>query len=716
MKKENNSNQIKYDISYTQNRELSWLHFNERVLEEAQDLRVPLYERLKFVSIFESNLDEFFMIRVGSLTDIALLKEAHIDNKSGWTAQEQLNEIFKHVIPLYRKRDHTFEEIENALRGFGVSRVSPEELDGSEKKYIDKYFSSYILPVLSPQIIDLHHPFPHLTNNVLHILLELKTGEKTATGILPVTPALPTMVVLKGNGFRYILMEQILQYYASKIFEKCEITACAVIKVTRNADISADDENYDIEDDYRLHMKKVLKKRTRLSPVRLEIQGHFPDRIISSLCNRLQISRTRVFHSKAPLKMGYVFSLADKLPDGYQISYPEFSPQSSPRIDLQNSVLSQIEKKDLLLHYPYESMKPFLHLLREAAYDSTVISIKITIYRLARTSKLMSYLIEAAENGKDVTVLMELRARFDEQNNIDWAERLEDAGCTVLYGIEGFKVHSKICLITRRKHDTIHYITQIGTGNFNEKTVKLYTDLALITASPEIGADAANFFKNMSIGNLEGEYQHLLVAPINLKTRILSCIDEEIAKANRGEAGEIRMKLNSLTDREIITHLSQASCAGVQVRLIIRGICCLLPGIAGKTDNIEIHSIVGRYLEHARIYCFGKGVQCHLFIGSADLMTRNTEKRVEIACPVTDPMVAQRLDDIWEIQWHDNVKSRILQSDGSYHKPKASNYTPINCQQQFIELAQKNTVVAPTPTKHHTEGFFNKLRNLFSNN
>lgn len=716
MKKENKEiPQCKEDISYTQNRELSWLRFNERVLEEAQDPTVPLYERLKFISIFESNLDEFFMIRVGSLTDIASLKTVHIDNKSGWTAQEQLDQIFKHVVPLYHKRDTTFSEVERSLRGFGIARIAPSELSGADKKQIDKYFTHDISPILSPQIIDLHHPFPHLANNVLHILLQLKTGNKTVMGILPVAQALPTFLLLEGDGIRYVLMEEILLHYAPKIFENCTVLASAIIKVTRNADISPEDENFDVDDDYRLHMKKMLKKRGRLAPVRLEIQGKLPDSLVHDLCSRLHISSARVFYSNAPLKMGYVFNLTDKLPQGFRITYPDFVPQPSPYIQNDAPILPQIREHDLLLHYPYESMSPFLHLLREAAADPAVISIKITIYRLARTSKLVSYLIEAAENGKDVTALMELRARFDEQNNIDWAERLEDAGCTVIYGMEDFKVHSKICLITRRNAETIEYITQIGTGNYNEKTAKMYTDFSFMTACPKIGADAAAFFKNMSIGNLEGEYHTLFVAPIGLKSGILSCIDAEIAKARRGQDGEIRMKLNALTDREILTKLSEASCAGVRIRLIVRGICCLLPGIAGKTENIEVHSIVGRYLEHARIYWFGNGDSCKLWIGSADLMTRNTQKRVEIACPIYAPEIIQRIADIWETQWHDTVNARIMQPDGTYQRPQAPDYTALDCQQHFIEEALKHAAHTTAPhLQKHTERFFDKLRNQFT--
>lgn len=709
----------KDDISYTQNRELSWLRFNQRVLEEAQDPDVPLYERLKFVSIFESNLDEFFMIRVGSLTDIALMKEEHVDNKSGWTAERQLSEIFKAVAPLYKKRDRTFDEVETALRGFGVARCRTGDLSGADKKFLDKYFENYVLPVLSPQIIDRHHPFPHLANNVLHVMLRIKSGGNPALGIIPLPQALPPMIYLDGAGVRYVLTEELLLAYAGKVFEKCEIEQAAVISVTRNADISPEDEAFDVDGDYLSHMKKVLKKRARLAPVRLEIQGDLPDDLIEELCGRLRIGAAQVYHSRAPLKMGYVFSLADKLPEGFKITYPDFSPQPSPMVRRNQPILPQVLRHDILLHFPYESMEPFLHLLREAAADPSVVSIKITIYRLASTSKLIGYLTEAAENGKDVTALMELRARFDEENNINWAERLEEAGCTVTYGVEGFKVHSKICLITRQTGGDIQYITQIGTGNYNEKTAKQYTDLSLITADADIGMDAASFFKNMLISNLEGEYNRLLVAPISLKKGILTLIDEEIGKVKDGGEGNIFMKLNSLTDRDILTKLSEASCAGVRIRLLVRGICCLLPGIEGKTENIEVHSIVGRYLEHARIYCFGKGDERRFYIGSADLMTRNTEKRVEIASPVYDPVLKQRLVDILETQWHDNVKARVLLPNGRYEKPAGAAYNPVDCQQFFINEAIKNAnhpIEKPEQAQEKTvmtRSFWQRIRAMF---
>ncbi|MFS0782624.1 polyphosphate kinase 1 [Bacillus sp. 1P06AnD] len=677
------------DISYTQNRELSWLQFNKRVLEEAEDRNVPLYERLKFVSIFESNLDEFFMIRVGSLLDLSLIKGNHVDNKSGLTPSEQLRKIFKESTPLYKKKDKAFLEIEKEMKASDIHHLQMNLLENKERKFIDQYFKNHILPILSPQIMDSHHPFPHLPNKTLNIAVMLEQGEKQAFGIIPVPACLSKVVYIPGGGIRFVLVEEIILEYADEVFENCTIADKTVISVTRNADISPEDEVFDDDEDYRHHMKKILKKRRRLAPVRLEIQNQCSEPLLEYLIDMLKIKKEQVYFSKAPLVMSYVFSLHEKLPLSTlrELSYPAFEPQPSAELGKRENVLKHVLKKDLLCHYPYEQMDHFLHLIKEAANDPAVISIKITIYRLAKKAKLVEYLTEAAENGKDVSVLMELRARFDEQNNIDWAEELEEAGCTVLYGFEGYKVHTKICLITRMENNEIQYITQIGTGNYNEKSAKLYTDLSLITANKEIGADAATFFKNMSISNLDGQYSKLLVAPSSLKSGLISMIDGEIAKAKDGKRAKIIMKMNSLTDRQIINKLSEASCAGVDIKLIIRGICCLLPGIKGRTENIMVESVVGRFLEHSRIYCFGEGADTKMYISSADIMTRNTEKRVEIACPIIDPHVKKTILDMLEVWLNDNVKARVLQSNGEYKKRPGSEYLAVDSQGIFMKEA-----------------------------
>ena len=683
----------KYDFSYTQNRELSWLKFNERVLDEACDPTVPLYERLKFVSIFESNLDEFFMIRVGSLLDLSLLKGNRIDKKSGMTVAEQLKKIFKEVAPLYKYKDKAFQEIKEKLKHYDIHHVTMKELDAKEKKYVEQYFLSYVLPVLSPQIVDIHHPFPHLPNKSLNIFMMMKEKDQTSYGIVPVPQSLPDVVYLPGNSIRYIKIEQVIYEYAYRVFDHFSILDKTIISVTRNADISPEDEVFADDDDYRHHMKKVLNKRKRLAPVRLEVQNDASAELLDYLTSRLNITKEQVYKSKAPLSMSYVFALHERLPLNKlrEISYPAFEPQVPATVSKKESIISQVHKKDLLLHYPYEQMEPFLRLIKEAAYDENVISIKITIYRLSSNSKLVEYLVEAAENNKDVTVLMELRARFDEQNNIDWAERLEEAGCNIIYGFEGFKVHSKICLITHLENNKIHYITQIGTGNYSEKSAKMYTDLSFITASNRIGNDAANFFKNMAIANLDGHYGHLLVAPAGLKPSLLARIDEEIIKAQNGYNGSIILKMNSLTDRDLITKLSEASCAGVKINLIIRGICCLVPGITGKTENITVVSILGRFLEHSRIYCFGEEKGMDLYISSADIMTRNMEKRVEIACPIYNPGIKETIYNILQIQLNDNTKARILQPDKQFIKKAVSeNEHPMNSQLYFMELAMQN--------------------------
>lgn len=685
-----NDLKFNYDISYTQNRELSWLKFNERVLEEAQDETVPLYERLKFVSIFTSNLDEFFMVRVGSITDLTLLKKTHIDNKTGMTAEEQLQAIYKNVAPLYKMRDKIYNQIMEQMKQHDIYSLTIKDLEGKEKKFVENYFDSYIMPVLSPQIVDSRHPFPHLVNKTLNICVLFKK-EQELFGIIPVPQSLPSFVMMPGSSTRYILTERIILEYANKVFNMPDIQSKTIMSVTRNADIDFYDEVFDDDNDFRKVMKKVIKKRARLAPIRLEVQSDTDSKMISYLCTNLNLKKEQVFKSKAPLLMKHIFSLEDKFPLSVKksLSYKPFEPQISANVDLNKSMMEQLRQKDVLLHYPYESMKPFLNLLKEASTDPDVVSIKITIYRLAKKSKLVEYLSSAAENGKEVTVLMELRARFDEQNNIDWSEILEEAGCTVIYGFEGYKVHSKICLITRMSKGNVEYFTQIGTGNYNENTSKLYTDLSLMTSNYDIGLDAAEFFKNMSISNLQGSYEHLLVAPVGIKPGIKALIDKEIQKAKEGKPNHIMMKMNSFTDRDILTKLAEASSAGVKIDLIIRGICCILPDINSKTSNITVRSIVGRYLEHSRVYCFGEGDDMVMYIASADMMTRNTEKRVEIACPIVDNDIKKQIYDILTIMFKDNTKARILQKDGNFIKQKTED-KPINAQQYFMDKAIKD--------------------------
>lgn len=677
-----------FEYDFTKNRELSWLKFNQRVLEEAEDINVPLLEKLKFVSIFTSNLDEFFMIRVGSLFHLSDIDDKAIDNKSGMSPKKQLEKIYKEIAPIYLKKDKAFNQVEKALRDYDISCLQIKELEASEKKYIQSIFETKIMPVLSPQIVNTHHPFPHLLNKTIHIVARLKSADSILLGIIPISPTLPDIILLPGNDLRYVLTENIIFEYAENIFEMYKIVEKNILCVTRNADISPDDEAFDINEDFRFHMKKLLNKRKRLSVVRMEISNNLSSDFEKYLCEKFEIEKKQIFKTSSPMKMNYVFYLFDKLSKAKQrfLTYPAFMSQFPKDVLPFNSIIKQVKSKDLLFSYPYESMDPFLSLIKEASSDPNVISIKITIYRLANKSKLVEYLCMAAENEKDVTVLIELRARFDEQNNIDWSEALEKSGCRVIYGFDEFKVHSKACLITYKEKNGVGYITQIGTGNYNEKTSELYTDLSLVTNNKEIGLDVASFFKNMSIGNLEGSYNKILVSPVNLKKEIMRLIDEEIKK---GSKGKVLMKLNSITDIDFIKKLSEASNAGVNITLIIRGICCILPNIKGKTENIKIISIVGRFLEHSRIYVFGDGDEKKMYISSADMMTRNTERRVEVACPVVSKEQKERINKILETMLLDNVKARILNEQGDYVLIN-DNKAPYNCQEIFMEEAILN--------------------------
>ena len=705
--------EIIWNQGYTQNRELSWLEFNARVLAEAEDETVPLLERFKFLAIFTSNLDEFFMIRVGSLTDMAALEPNRRDSKSGLTASEQLDRIYAAVEPLYVRRDAAFRDVDSRLAEEDLRRISMDKLDGSERKYIKRYFETMIAPVLSPQVVDSHHPFPHLEGKVLHMAALLSHKKTERLGLLPVPASLPPVVFLPETPSRYILTEDILLAYADHVFEMYDVLEKTVLCVTRNADIQVDDETFGVEGgDFRKKMEKLLRQRRRMAVVRVEINRPISDHFKEHFRSRFEVSDAQIFLSRtAPLKLGYAFSLGEHLPEKKRafLSDAPFTPQQPAMLSAGQSLLKAALQRDILLSYPYESMEPFLQMIREAANDPAVLAIRITIYRLASKAKLVEYLCAAAENGKDVTALIELRARFDEQNNIDWSERMEEAGCKIIYGFEDYKVHSKICLITRRERGAVRHITQVGTGNYNEKTAKQYTDVSLITADERIGQDAGAFFNNMALGNLSGHYSRLFVAPTSLKNNILALMDEQIAK---GKDGYILLKFNSLTDIDVIAKLREASCAGVTVEMIVRGICCLLPGVPGHTENITVTSIVGRFLEHSRIYVFGRGDEEKMYISSADLMTRNTERRVEIACPIDDPAVRTRLHDILYAMQHDTVKARVLQPDGTYCK-KPAVQDPICAQnllmQQAIENARKQ---AAQPAPHPS--FLEKIRKWFS--
>ena len=676
-------------LNYTQNRELSWLRFDQRVLEEARDKSVPLLERMKFVAIFTSNLDEFFMIRVGSLYDMVQTDEKHRDSRSGMTPQEQLDAIYEAVAPLYKERDKTYTEIKKELSPYGVCGLDFKELEADEKKYVKKYFKEQILPVLSPQIVDSSHPFPHLLNKDIYVTASLNKKEQML-GIVPVPTYVSDILMLPGHDIRYIRMEKVIMEYLHLVFDQYEVSDPNYICVTRNADVSPNDEALEVTDDFRKLMQNTLHKRRRMAVVRLETAEKLSAKMQEYFCEKFKITPAQIFRTKMPMKLEYMFSIAGNLPESMKRSlvYEPFSPQKSAHVQ-EGSMLKQVKKQDILLFYPYESMDPFLKLIKDASPDPNVMTIKITIYRLAKKARLVEYLCAAAENGKEVTVLIELRARFDEQNNIDWSERLEEAGCRVIYGFDGYKVHSKICLITYRNRNEIQYITQVGTGNYNEKTAAMYTDLSLMTADPRIGQDAAEFFKNMSIGNLQGSYQYLIVSPVSLKSSILQMMDEEIRK---GKDGRIVMKMNSVTDVDFIRKVSEASRAGVRVDLIVRGICCILPGVPEYTENVRVMSVVGRYLEHPRIFSFGTGKEQKIYIGSADMMTRNTEKRVEVACPVLDEQIRRQINHDLKVMLSDNVKARVMQKDGTYTKRKLKDESSgkmIDSQAVFMEEALK---------------------------
>ena len=676
-------------LNYTQNRELSWLRFDQRVLEEARDKSVPLLERMKFVAIFTSNLDEFFMIRVGSLYDMVQTDEKHRDSRSGMTPQEQLDAIYEAVAPLYKERDKTYTEIKKELSPYGVCGLDFKELEADEKKYVKKYFKAQILPVLSPQIVDSSHPFPHLLNKDIYVTASLNKKEQML-GIVPVPTYVSDILMLPGHDIRYIRMEKVIMEYLHLVFDQYEVSDPNYICVTRNADVSPNDEALEVTDDFRKLMQNTLHKRRRMAVVRLETAEKLSAKMQEYFCEKFKITPAQIFRTKMPMKLEYMFSIAGNLPESMKRSlvYEPFSPQKSAHVQ-EGSMLKQVKKQDILLFYPYESMDPFLKLIKDASADPNVMTIKITIYRLAKKARLVEYLCAAAENGKEVTVLIELRARFDEQNNIDWSERLEEAGCRVIYGFDGYKVHSKICLITYRNRNEIQYITQVGTGNYNEKTAAMYTDLSLMTADPRIGQDAAEFFKNMSIGNLQGSYQYLIVSPVSLKSSILQMMDEEIRK---GKDGRIVMKMNSVTDVDFIRKVSEASRAGVRVDLIVRGICCILPGVPEYTENVRVMSVVGRYLEHPRIFSFGTGKEQKIYIGSADMMTRNTEKRVEVACLVLDEQIRRQINHDLKVMLSDNVKARVMQKDGTYTKRKLKDESSgkmIDSQAVFMEEALK---------------------------
>ena len=669
------------------NRELSWLKFNERVLEEAENSEVPLCERMTFVSIYQSNLDEFFRVRVGSLQDQMLINKKIRDSKTNMTSEEQIKAILKEVKRLNKRKDAAYAALMEKVAAYGIQLIDFTTAKSEEKKYLEQYFNHEILPLSSPTIVGKRQPFPFLRNQEIYavVVLETRSG-KERLGMIPCTNSmLERLIEIPGGKGRYMLSEDLILHYIGKVFKGYKVKGKSLIRVIRNADIDAD-ALYDEDLDYREFMEGLMKERKKLSPVRLDMSREIDGSVVESLCRYLDVSPERVFRSEAPLDVSFIFKIQDLLRMNPELFYEKRVPQKSPSFADGESILAQIKKEDKLLSYPYESIRPFLNMLNEAAEDDSVISIKMTLYRLAKQSKVIEALCEAAENGKEVVVLVELRARFDEENNIRWSRMLEKAGCQIIYGLEGYKVHSKLCLITRRGEHGIEYITQIGTGNYNEKTARLYTDLSLMTADERIGIDAAKVFQALAKGETVEESDHLLVAPKCLQCRIIDMIQEEIDHKKNGEDAYIGLKLNSLTDKKLIDKLVEASCAGVHVDMIIRGICCLIPGVEGQTENITVRSIVGRFLEHSRIYIFGCGERTKYYISSADFMTRNTVKRVEVAAPVYAPAIQEKIRGIFDLMLADNKKARQEDSEGSYALVKCEG-DPVNSQEMLYQEA-----------------------------
>ncbi|HBB46400.1 MAG TPA: polyphosphate kinase 1 [Blautia sp.] len=672
------------------NRELSWLKFNERVLEEAENPENPLCERLTFASIYQSNLDEFYMVRVGSLVDQMLLAKDIRENKTNMTPKEQLDAILARTKKLNRKRDVVYEEIMESLEEYGVHMLNFHKIEKEDRNYLERYFEAEVAPVISPSIVGKRQPFPFLRNKEIYavVVLETKKG-KEKLGIIPCSSAgIQRLIPVPGKTGTYMLSEELILHFVSKIFKGYHIKAKSLLRITRNADIDAD-ALYDEDLDYREFMVELIKARKKLAPIRLELSREMDGDVVETLCEYLEVDKNFVFRGDIPLDLSFVFQIQDGLRKRIELFYEKRIPQKSPMFNSHEPILDQIAKKDRFLSYPYESIKPFLTMLHEAANDEDVVSIKMTLYRVAKQSKVVEALIEAAENGKEVFILVELKARFDEENNIGWSRLLEDAGCHVIYGLDGYKVHSKLCQIMKKKDGNVEYYTQIGTGNYNEKTARLYTDLSLMTADPKIGTEAARVFQALAMGETVEDMDHLLVAPKCLQNKVLAMIDEEIEHAKVGEQAYIGLKMNSLTDKRIMNKLVEASCAGVHIDMVVRGICCLIPGVKGQTENIHIISIVGRFLEHSRIYIFGTQERAKIYISSADFMTRNTLRRVEVAAPIEDPDIRMQIQEMFVTMLSDNRKARTMNNKGNY-KIEPSDNAPLNSQEVFLEQAYEN--------------------------
>ena len=681
---------MEHELSCLENRELSWLRFNERVLEEAEDERLPLCERLTFLSIFQSNLDEFFMVRIGSLHDQMLLDREARENKTNMTPGEQLDAALTRIRDLCQRRDRAYDALLERLKEQGISIVNFRSISAESEQYLGEMFRREFLPLLSTYIVGKKQSFPFLKNKYIYAVAVLGTkGDKQKIGIVPCgMNVFPRLIAIPERTGCFMLAEELILHYLPLMFPGYRVVSKTLARITRSADIDAD-AVYDEDLNYRDHMAEVVRLRQKLSPMRLELSREIDKDIVRRLCAQLRLSLDRVYEYDAPLDLSFVFGIEDTLRSHAELFYAPRHPQTSPDIDESKPIMDQIVQKDVLLHYPYQSIRPFLTMLTQAAHDPEVVSIRMTLYRLARDSKVVEALVEAADNGKQVDVLVELKARFDEENNIEWSRRLERAGCHVIYGIERLKVHSKLCLITRKTAEGVQYITQIGTGNYNEKTARLYTDLTYITARPEIGEEARQVFEALMLGETVDHMQTLLVAPHCLQDKLINMIDGEIARVRSGGTGHIRLKMNSLTDKTLIDKLIEASCAGVQIDMIVRGICCLIGGVKGLTENIRIISVVGRFLEHSRIYIFGDGEEARYYISSADWMTRNTLRRVEVATPILDADAKACLDRVFDMIWRDNVQARDQQPDGSYIRRYPAGQAALSSQNWLYDEAYR---------------------------
>ncbi len=674
---------------YKENRELSWLKFNDRVLIQAKDARVPLAERLSFIQIYQSNLDEFFRVRIGSLIDQVLFYPAIKDNKTNMTGLEQIRACFKKINYLNKKKDRIYNDAmaELGKLGFGIIKYSDIKTK-EQRKYLESYFKREILPLISPQVISKRQPFPFLNNQELYIAVQLesKKGHRKL-GIVSCANAMSErLITVPGMAGGYVLVEDIIMNNLNKIFTKYTIKNASFIRVTRSADIEEDDHSLEGHDDYREMMETLIKQRRRLLPIRLEMNEGLEELEVLMLMNFLNLKKSQVFKSQAPLDLKFLSELRDDLKKVHpELFYKPLYAKNSSMVANAVPMIKQIQKHDIFLAYPFDSMSPFLRLLDEAAVDRNVASIKMTLYRVAKNSRVVKSLITAAENGKEVVVLVELRARFDEENNIDWSKRLEKAGAHVIYGLEGLKVHSKLCLITYKSDSKIEYISQVGTGNYNENTARQYTDMSLMTSNQDIGAEINNIFNQLSLGETVQETDSLMVAPNCMITKIFDHIDEQIALAKEGKEAYIGFKCNSVTSRRMIEKLVEASQAGVKIEMVVRGICCIIPGVEGYTDNIRVISIVGRYLEHSRIYIFGVGEKQKVYISSADLMTRNLEKRVEVAVPIYDEEIKKTIIFMFNTMLKDNVKAMELRSDGTYKRVKGNKKEYLNSQELFFK-------------------------------